>query len=147
VTALQAEVEALAAMGAGRVLIASPYPVAQTEKRAGILQQLGFVVTAHDSLDIERNRVIAELDPEVVVRQAISLAAAHRDADVLYLPCGSLPAVGIIDRLEAETGLPVVTCVQAQVHASLRRAGYEDPIPGYGRLLRQTGATVDAAAR
>lgn len=120
--------------------MASPYPVAQTARRVAILQELGFVVTAHDSLDIERNRTIAQLDPEVVVQQATALAAGHRDADVLYLPCGSLPAVGVIDRLESATGLPVVTCVQAQVRACLTRVGYDAPIAGYGRLMRQPPA-------
>jgi maleate isomerase len=142
VTALQAEVEGLQAVGAARVLVASPYPIAQTERRVAILQELGFVVIAQDSLDIERNRTIAQLDPEVVVRQATTLAAGHPEADVLYLPCGSLPVVGVIDRLESETGLPVVTCVQAQVRACLTRAGYEAPIAGYGRLMRQPPAAV-----
>ena len=49
-----------------------------------------------------------------------------------------------IDQIEATTGLPVVTCVQAQVHACLTRAGYHRPIEGYGRLLRQLGEAVPA---
>jgi maleate cis-trans isomerase len=58
------------------------------------------------------------------------------------MPCGSLPAVSVIDRIESETGLPVITCVQAQVHATLSRAGYDQPIQGYGRLLRELGGKV-----
>lgn len=142
VTALQAEVQAIRAVGGRRVLIASPYPAAQTEKRAGILAEEGLEVTAHDSLDIERTRVIAVLDPEVVARQAIDLARANPAGDVIYLPCGSLPVVSVIDRIEAETDRPVVTCVQAQVHGCLVRAGYDRPIHGYGRLLRQLGEAV-----
>ena len=46
--------------------------------------------------------------------------------------------------VSTETGLPVVTCVQAQVHACLSRAGYDQPIEGYGRLLRQLGQAVPA---
>jgi maleate isomerase len=140
VTALQAEIEAIRAFGGERILIASPYPVAQTEKRVGVLAEEGLEVIATNSLDIERNRVIAELDPDVVARQAIDLARANPTGDVIYLPCGSLPAVSVIDRIEAETGLPVVTCVQAQVHATLSRAGYDRPITGYGRLLRGMGS-------
>jgi maleate cis-trans isomerase len=139
VTALQAEVEAIRAVGGSRVLIASPYPVGQTLKRAAVLEDEGLAVAAHHSLDIERNREIAVVDPEQIARQAIDLAAANPDGDVLYLPCGSYPAVPVIDRIEAATGLPVVTCVQAQVYATLDRGGWESPIEGYGRLMRQLG--------
>lgn len=142
VTALQAEIESIRAVGGQRVLIASPYPIAQTEKRVTVLEEEGFEVVATDSLDIERTRVIAVLDPDVVARQAIDLARANPDGDVLYLPCGSLPAVSVIDRIESETGRPVITCVQAQVHATLSRAGYNQPIQGYGRLMRGLGGAV-----
>ena len=145
VTALQAEIEAIKAVSDGqRILIASPYPIAQTEKRVTVLAEEGLNVVAHHSLDIERNRVIAELDPEAVADQAISLARANPSGDVIYMPCGSLPATSVIDQIEAATDLPVVTCVQAQVHACLMRAGYDQPIEGYGQLLRQLGQAITA---
>lgn len=140
VTSLQAETEAIRALGGRRVLMASPYPIAQTLKRVDVLADEGIEVVAHGSLDIERTREITSLDPEVVARQAIDLAAAHPEGDILYLPCGSLPAIDVIDRIETETGKPVVTNVIAQVHASLVRAGFDRPIEGYGRLLRSLGA-------
>jgi hypothetical protein len=34
--------------------------------------------------------------------------------------------------------------VQAQIYACLRRAGYDRPIEGYGRLLRSLGALATA---
>jgi maleate cis-trans isomerase len=135
VTSLQAEVEGLRAAGAGRVAIASPYPVRQTEKRVTVLTEEGFEVVGHHSLDIERTRDIAQLDPQQVRAQAIELATEHPEADVIYLPCGSLPVTTVIDDIERTTGKPVVTNVQAQVAANLRRLGYPSSISGYGRLL------------
>ncbi len=140
VTSLQAETEAIQAVGGTRVLIASPYPISQTERRVTVLADEGITTAAHASLDIERTREIASLDPEVVARQAIELALAHPEGDVIYLPCGSLPVVSVVDRIESETGRPVVTNVISQVHASLVRAGFDRPINGYGRLLRSIGA-------
>jgi maleate isomerase len=140
VTSLQAETEAIEAVGGRRVLMASPYPVAQTEKRVTVLADEGITTVAHSSLDIERNREIASLDPSVIARQAIDLARQHPEGDVLYLPCGSLPAVSVVEEIERETGLPVVTNVVAQVHACLVRAGFDRPIEGYGTLLRNLGA-------
>jgi maleate isomerase len=139
VTSLQAEVEGLQAVGAGRVAIASPYPIAQTEKRVGVLTDEGFEVVGHDSLDIERTRDICQLDPEQIYRQAIDVSNRHPDADVIYMPCGSLPVTSVIERIERETGKPVVTNVQAQIAANLRRVNYPEPISGYGRLLEMVG--------
>ncbi len=140
VTALQAEIEAIRMVSSGqKILIASPYPIGQTEKRVTVLAEEGMTVLAHDSMDIERNRVIAVLEPLDVAQQAINLAKANPDGDVIYMPCGSLPVTSVIDRIEDATGKPVVTCVQAQVHACLIRAGYNQPIVGYGQLLRGMG--------
>lgn len=138
VTSLQAEVESLRLAGAGRVAIASPYPVKQTERRVEVLTEEGFEVVGHRSLDIERTREIAELDPGRVLDLASDVAAACPTADVIYLPCGSLPVTGIIDAIEARTGKAVVTNVQAQVAANLRRLRYPAPIHGYGRLLAES---------
>lgn len=135
VTSLQAEVEALRAVGGGRLAIASPYPLDQTARRVALLEEEGFEVVGHDSLDVQQNRAIAMLEPQRVVRHAVEVAGRWPTADVIYLPCGSLPVVDVIARIEAETGKPVVTNVQAQVHACLRRLGRRQPVPGYGRLL------------
>lgn len=144
VTSLQAEVEAIRLVGGKNVLIASPYPIAQTEKRVTVLGDEGLATCAHASLDIERTRDITSLDPEVIADQAIALARANPDGDVIYLPCGSLPAVSVLERIEAETGLPAISNVTAQVYACLVRAGFDRPIEGYGRLLRSIGS-ADAA--
>lgn len=146
VTSLQAELEALTAVGGGRILIASPYPVGLTERRAGLLEEAGFTVAGHDSLDIERNRAIASLDEDLVATQAIELAKAHPEGEILYLTCGVLPCVSNVDRIEAETGLPVVTNVTAQIHGCLVRAGYDQPIEGYGQLLRSLGSGPDTGS-
>lgn len=144
VTSLQAELEALRAVGGGPILMASPYPVALTQRRIGLLEEAGFTVAGHDSLDIERNRDIASLDDGLVATQAIELAKAHPEGELIYLPCGVLPCVSNVERIEAETGLPVVTNVTAQIHGSLVRAGYDQPIHGYGQLLRSIGAKTRA---
>lgn len=135
VTSLQAEIEALHAVGCRTVAIASPYPVAQTTRRVTFLEEEGFQVLGQHSLDIERNREIAGLDPQVVVEQAVSVAEQWPTADALYLPCGSLPVTGQIADIEARTGKPVVANVAAQVYGCLRRLDYEGPLTGYGRLL------------
>jgi maleate cis-trans isomerase len=41
-----------------------------------------------------------------------------------------------IERIERETGKPVVSTTQATIWAALRAISHNEPIEGYGRLLR-----------
>jgi maleate isomerase len=47
------------------------------------------------------------------------------------------PTAGAIEQLERELGINVMTAQQAIVWDALRRCGVSDPIPGFGRLLRE----------
>ena len=59
------------------------------------------------------------------------------DADAIFISCGALRSIEIIDELEARTGKPVVTSNQALAWHALRLAGIADRIEGHGRLLRE----------
>jgi maleate cis-trans isomerase len=48
-----------------------------------------------------------------------------------------MPTAGIIERLERDLGKPVVTSQQAALWRALRLSGLADPVPGFGRLLRE----------
>src|SRR5688572_25477517 len=135
VTALQCELEGIRAVGATRVAIASPYPVGQTQRRVAILEAEGFEVVGSGSLDIERNRDIAILEPSAVRDFAVRVAGESDRPETVYLPCGSLPVISVIEEIEDQTGLPVVACAAAQLAACLKRIDYPSPIEGFGRLL------------
>ncbi len=142
VTALLAELEGLRALGATRIAIASPYPIKQTERRVVAMQEEGFEVVGHRSMDIERNRDITEVEPAVVRRFVGEVAAANPTAEAIYVPCGGFPVPLEIATIEQATGRPLVTNVQAQVAATLRRIGHPGPVQGFGRLLEGLGAAV-----
>ena len=42
-----------------------------------------------------------------------------------------------LERIERKTGKPVISTTQASVWAALRAIGHTEPVPGYGRLLRE----------
>jgi maleate isomerase len=142
VTALQAELEGIRILGGGRVVIAAPYPTKQTERRVAALIEEGIDVVGHRSLDIERNRQITELGFDYVRDFVIDVAGSYPAAEVIYVPCGGLPVTRVIKDIEAATGRPVVTNVQGQLAACLRRLGHSEPVRGYGRLLELVPAAV-----
>jgi maleate cis-trans isomerase len=45
-----------------------------------------------------------------------------------------MPSVAVIDSLETDLGVPVVTSMQAMAWAALRAVNVRDEVTGYGRL-------------
>ena len=58
-------------------------------------------------------------------------------ADSLWITGALMPAVSVVEALEQELGVPVVSSMQAMAWRSLRMAGVDDKIEGFGRLLRE----------
>ena len=63
-------------------------------------------------------------------------AVDQPDADAVMLACGNWRTQGIVDRLEATFGKPVVTTNQVTLWGALRTIGHTAPVPGWGKLLR-----------
>ncbi len=57
------------------------------------------------------------------------------DVDGIWLPGAAMPSVAVIDPLERDLGLPVVSSKQAMIWASLREARVKDSVSGYGQLF------------
>jgi maleate isomerase len=72
---------------------------------------------------------------EPLYQQIINSSCSHADG-VLIAGTG-FRCVGIIDQLEQEMNLPVITANQASLWHSLRRTGIDTKIDGYGCLLSQ----------
>jgi len=61
------------------------------------------------------------------------------DADAIFLSCGGIRALEVVQEIEDITNKPVVTSNQAQMWSCLRRAGIPDRIEGFGRLFQLEG--------
>jgi arylmalonate decarboxylase len=132
VTAAEAVVAALRALGARRVAVAAPYLPWVIEAERRFLEAAGFEVLAIDGLGLAR-----PTDIQAVTTDEI-LALAHRvdrpSAEAILISCTDLASLGAVEPLEALLGKPVVTSNQATFWAALRRLGL-GPIAGGGRLL------------
>jgi maleate cis-trans isomerase len=79
----------------------------------------------------------SSLPLEVIYRRARSLYEEHAvHAEGIWLTQASTPSVGVIDDLERDLGVPVVTSAQALMWAGLRTVGIREDIEGFGRLFR-----------
>lgn len=132
VTSSAAIVEALRALGARRVSVASPYEPWLNERLAGHLALAGFEVVALRGLATQAH---GSVTPERV--HALALEVVRPGTDALFISCSNLRTLSSIEALEAQTGLPVVTSNQAALWGTLRRIGDRRRVAGAGRLFVQ----------
>lgn len=126
-------IRALRCLGARRLVVATPYLDEINEREKTYLEQAGFDVLAIEGLNIERDSDMVRVTPDYIAEFAQSLD--RPDADAIFISCGALRSLEIVQSLEEKTGKPVVVSNQAMIWDTLRLAGIQDPIPGYGRLL------------
>jgi maleate isomerase len=133
-TASTGLMQALEVLGARKIAIAAPWSDEVNRIAAAFIEASGVQVLAQRALGIVANLDIGLLDP--ISAFDLGCAVDHKDADAVMLACGNWRTLGIVDRLEATLGKPVVTTNQVTLWAALRLIGHTDPVPGWGRLLR-----------
>ena len=137
-TTAQALVDALHAVDAKRVALISPYGETLQTREAAFLERHGFTIVSSRGLGIGEGGAhefvrIRTLGPSIVV--ALARAAMVSDADAMLIACTDFGTLRVVDLLEADLGIPIVTSNQAQLWATLHAASVHEPIAGWGRLL------------
>ena len=114
--------------------VAATYPEAVTRHFTGLLAAGGAAVLAVTSGDVPSGEDAGRLDE----RQVLELIAGggHPDeADVVLVPDTALHTVGLLPRLEAELGRPVLTANQVTTWFGLRLAGWRGTAEDLGALF------------
>jgi maleate cis-trans isomerase/2-polyprenyl-6-methoxyphenol hydroxylase-like FAD-dependent oxidoreductase len=132
-TTLDAVVRGLAAVGARRVALASPYPAEIVAREVAVLEGYGLTVANVASLGILDGPALAAPEPQEIYR--LGRAAFVAGADALYISGEDLRSPWAVAALEDDLGVPVVAAPLAVLWNALRLAGVRLPIAGYGRLL------------
>ncbi|OSP56422.1 aspartate/glutamate racemase family protein [Pseudoruegeria sp. SK021] len=134
VTPTSGALAAMAALGVGPIALFTPYLPETTEPMVGFFDQNGHRVMRAHCLGLEDDRDMARLTPETIIDAA--LAADHPDAEALFLSCTAMPALGVIDALEAQLGKPVLSSNLAGLWQVLRVSGLAPSGTAPGRLFR-----------
>ena len=135
-----AVVDALRFLGARKISVATPYPDWNNRRLRTYMENAGFTVLnveGDPTAALAGQQGINDQSPESVVRFAAQICSA--EADILFCSCTAWRAMEVIEVLEQKTGLPVVTSNQATVWATFRKIGLNEPVKGFGQLLRSLG--------
>jgi maleate isomerase len=128
-------IKALRTLGARSIAVATPYLDEINAREAAYLESAGFKVVNIEGLNLERDSDMVRVTPRYLLEFARSVDRA--DADALFVSCGALRSLDIVDELEQRVGKPVVVSNQAMIWDTWRMADIDDRIGGYGRLFRE----------
>jgi maleate isomerase len=133
-TLLTGVVAAFKALQVRRVAIGTAYTPDIDALERDYFTALGFGVTDLRGLgllsDVEMNRV----SPNAIRELALSLDRGN--ANAIFLSCGALRSLEVLEDVERATALPVICSNQASFWHCLRLAGVEDRLAGFGRLFQ-----------
>ncbi|MFD4248901.1 maleate cis-trans isomerase [Amycolatopsis thermoflava] len=135
-------VEALAALGARRIALVTPYLRPLAEQVVSYLESEGLEVLDWAALEVGDNAEVGCIPGDRVMAAAHGLDLSGADALVISA-CVQMPSLDLIGPAEAEFGIPVLSAATAGAFTLLRHLGLPTVLPGAGRLL----AAERAAAR
>jgi maleate cis-trans isomerase len=131
-TSAAAVADALHALGATRVSVASPYEAWLNRQVQGYLEASGFEVVAIQGLGTQAH---ATVTPQRVA--ALAAEVDRPEAEAIFISCSNFRTLEIIESLEQQLGKPVVTSNACSMWKMLRVINDRRAIPGAGRLFRE----------
>lgn len=133
-------VRGLAALGAKRIAMITPYMPALTQKVCDYLQDAGVEVVDVISRGIADNCAVGRLDPGDLLPIAGRLQSSGCDAVVLSA-CVQMPSLAAIPEAEARLELPVLSAAIATTYELLSVLGRATVVPDAGYLLSKEFAS------
>ncbi len=138
-TTIAATCNALRALGAARVAVASPYEPWLNDHLRDFLERSGFTVTAIAGFSAAGGGAVgpqqaARVTPQQVADLAVAVDSAQ--AQAVFISCTNFRTLEIIEPLEQQLGKPVLTATSVSMWDMLRLAGQRTNIAGAGTLFR-----------
>jgi maleate isomerase len=128
---------ALQILGIRKLLLVTPYRESLNEGMKRRLHAQGFEVLCLKTALCPGPAEMSRLGPDVPLRLAQEAFREAPHADGIYIPNPKWQTLDIIEPLERELRIPVVTTTQASAWWALKMIKIKEARPGYGRLLKQ----------
>ena len=131
-------------LGIEKLGLLSPYVASVSERLVFVLGQAGVSCPVFGSYDEAEETVVAHISPASTYQAALDLAA-QGGIDALFLSCTNLRTLDVIAKLEAETGLPVLSSNQVLAWDLARKADVTLPANDFGQLFKKDRYTQSHA--
>ncbi|HLK42393.1 MAG TPA: Asp/Glu racemase [Thermoleophilia bacterium] len=134
VSSAGALIAGLQALSARRIAIVTPYMRPLAEQVAGYIRAEGIDVAETVALEVSDNVEVGRLDTGELAGIARRIDTDGIDALVLSA-CVQMPSLPVVQRVEDEIGVPVLTAATATARCILLALGLDPAVPGAGALL------------
>lgn len=135
VSALLSVFDALNLLGVRRIVITGPYPEEHDVIERKLFEDNGFDVLGIYGMGITDGFAFGQVEPSEI--HDFCVQSWDIKADGLFVGCAAFNAMPVAERLEVELKAPVVTAHSAVLWQILKILGMDEPLGGYGRLLRR----------
>ena len=135
-TSTMAQTKALKLLGSRKVAVAHPYESLHNDRMAHSITEFGFEPCGTLACDYSMIE-LGTVPKEMALTLARRLKAENPEADTIHFGSAHWATAHVIDQVERELGVAVMTSQQAIFWDAIRTAGIKDKIPGYGRLLSE----------
>lgn len=132
-TTSTAILEAYRALGLRKTVVMTPYPEETNQAEKKFLEDNGLEATSITGVGFNRTGEFAHSGKHFLYREAKKLKT--EGAEVFFLSCMGLATMELIQILEEDLGMPVITSHQASLWACLRHSRVHDKLPGLGKLF------------
>jgi len=130
-----AVVDGLRQMGARRIAVATAYNDDVNGLLRTFLGESGFEVLALKGLGITAISEPSKVSQADLQKFSAGVFASARKADALFVSCGGLRTLEILEPLERECKVPVVSSTPHALWAGARLLGVDAKAKGFGRLI------------
>lgn len=127
--------EALKFLGVKKLAVACPQLPTVMDSLEKYLRSYGINVIYSEALGMTDSLQIAARTPWENYRFALSVYQKASEADALFITCGAMRTIEIIEYLEKAIGKPVLSSNVCNAWMCLKQAGIREPVLGYGSLL------------
>jgi len=134
ITAFDATVTGLKELNLSKIGLVSPYPRDVHKLLPKAFANVGIQVVTEINNPIEDIDEVSNVNPSRVYDMARKVFS--KAAEGLCIVATDLPTFPVIQVLEADLGIPVVTTNQAIIYVALKQIGVSFNLPNYGMLLK-----------
>lgn len=117
-----------------KITIVNPYVDEVSKMETNYFKSMGYDVVSEHNMGYRLGRDIFSVIPGTTYR--VCREVVRPDTELLFISCTNLRTIEIIEPLEQDLGIPVITSNQASMWEMLRLAGLStEHINGYGSLF------------
>jgi maleate isomerase len=135
-TSTVSQIKALKLLGAKKVATVHPWKEDHNHRHEDSIRKFGFDPAGVRGAGYEIPQA-GQIPEETALELARQIKNDNPEADCIHFACAHWGVAHIIQQVEDELDVCVMTSQQAILWQALRRAGVNDKVKGYGRLFAE----------